>query len=198
MRKLSKAEAGKLGADKSRITCAKQKQDRIDNYLTKPNICIQCNTVLDYEKRHNKFCGSSCSATYSNTNRKQKPKGNCLNCDKEIYHLRKYCNHACNKEANRKERIRQWLEEGKDWKLQTPDWARSHLAEIKGYVCEDCGVDDTYNGKKIVLEVDHIDGHHYNNDPSNLRFLCPNCHSQTDTYKSKNRGHGRNRKTKPI
>ena len=47
------------------------------------------------------------------------------------------------------------------------------------------------NEKKIVLEVDHIDGLHYNNTVDNLRLICPNCHSQTDTYKNKNNGNGR-------
>ena len=37
-------------------------------------------------------------------------------------------------------------------------------------------------GVPITLQVDHIDGDHYNNELANLRFLCPNCHSQTDTY----------------
>ena len=37
-------------------------------------------------------------------------------------------------------------------------------------------------GKSITLQIDHIDGRNYNNIPSNLRFLCPNCHTQTETY----------------
>lgn len=37
-------------------------------------------------------------------------------------------------------------------------------------------------GVPITLQVDHINGDHYDNTFSNLRFLCPNCHSQTETY----------------
>lgn len=39
-----------------------------------------------------------------------------------------------------------------------------------------------WNGLEIVLQVDHKDGDKQNNHLSNLRFLCPNCHSQTPTY----------------
>lgn len=44
-----------------------------------------------------------------------------------------------------------------------------------------CGLTDQWQGRKIVLEVDHIDGDWLNNLQDNLRFLCPNCHSQQET-----------------
>lgn len=40
--------------------------------------------------------------------------------------------------------------------------------------------------KPIPLELDHIDGNHFNNNLDNLRLLCPNCHTLTPTYGSKN------------
>jgi len=55
---------------------------------------------------------------------------------------------------------------------------------LKIYKCESCGISE-YNNKHISLELNHIDGNSYNHILSNLELLCPNCHSQTDTYRSK-------------
>jgi len=49
------------------------------------------------------------------------------------------------------------------------------------YKCKICGLFN-WNGKKITLEIDHIDGNWKNNLILNLRFVCPNCHSQTHNY----------------
>lgn len=54
------------------------------------------------------------------------------------------------------------------------------------YVCAECGLDPEWNGKKLVLALDHINGTNNDNRLSNLRFLCPNCHSQTDTFAGRN------------
>ena len=56
---------------------------------------------------------------------------------------------------------------------------------LKTYVCEICGIKE-WLGVKLSLELDHIDGNHFNNNLSNLRILCPNCHSQTPTFRGRN------------
>lgn len=62
-----------------------------------------------------------------------------------------------------------------------------YLTKIgREYKCEGCGIGPEWNNKKLTLQVDHINGVNYDHRPENLRFLCPNCHSQTDTFCWKN------------
>jgi hypothetical protein len=54
------------------------------------------------------------------------------------------------------------------------------------YKCDCCGL-STWLDQKIKLEIDHIDGNPTNHTLTNLRLLCPNCHSLTETYGNKKR-----------
>ena len=70
-----------------------------------------------------------------------------------------------------------------------PHMLQRALIEIgRAYQCALCGIDGTWRGLALRLEVDHIDGDYHNNEAWNLRFLCPNCHSQTDSFAGRSRG----------
>ncbi len=58
---------------------------------------------------------------------------------------------------------------------------RRLLAKGWSYACAMCGISD-WCAKPLTLEIDHINGVNNDNRLANLRFLCPNCHSQTETY----------------
>ena len=63
--------------------------------------------------------------------------------------------------------------------------------DLLEYKCVNCGLGDTWQGETIILDLDHINGNNADNRISNLRFLCPNCHSQTSTYKGRNKNTGK-------
>ncbi len=58
--------------------------------------------------------------------------------------------------------------------------------QLLEYKCQNCGCDGQWQGGQIALEIDHIDGDNTNNELTNLRYLCPNCHALTETYRGRN------------
>lgn len=113
----------------------------------------------------------------------------CLNCDAELVRsrpgtVRKFCsnNHKCQNDYYRKNAI--------ILGIAGQGSTKRHLTETRGYKCEECGISE-WNNKPIVLELDHTNGDSNDNSLGNVRLLCPNCHSQTDTFRIRNRGNGR-------
>lgn len=119
----------------------------------------------------------------------------CLSCGKNIpfqgyTYTHKYCDNQCqqnHRKALNLERDTKKLLEGET--LRRPN-QRKVLTKLRGYKCEVCGISE-WNGKKLVLQVDHINGDPYHHSADNLRLICPNCHSQTETFAGANRGRGR-------
>jgi hypothetical protein len=114
---------------------------------------------------------------------------NCLQCGVELEHTQKfYCTLKCHADHKFETSLSKWLDTG-----VTPGGnrsIRSYLTHLVGNKCSCCGISE-HNGKPITFEVDHIDGNSEDNRKENVCLICPNCHSQTDTYKGKNRGNGR-------
>ena len=143
--------------------------------------CPNCNK----ETSNPKFCSSSCSASYNNKGvRRHGKTHHCLQCNVRIP-KGKFCSTEHMTNYQHQQRIKLWKETGEIGKSPV----KRYLAEQKEG-CWTCGITD-HNNKPIVLELEHINGNSDDNSEDNLSLLCPNCHSQTPTYKNKNKGNGR-------
>lgn len=73
-------------------------------------------------------------------------------------------------------------------KVKTDNLKKEYIRRFMGNnpKCEECGITE-WNGKELVFHIHHLDGNHSNHARENLRLLCPNCHSQTETYANKKR-----------
>lgn len=65
---------------------------------------------------------------------------------------------------------------------------RALRATGRSYACALCGNTGEWQGRALVLQIDHVDGDFHNNLGDNLRLLCPNCHSQTPNFAGRSRG----------
>jgi hypothetical protein len=66
---------------------------------------------------------------------------------------------------------------------------RLYKEGLKQRVCEKCGQNENWNGEKMSLILDHINGVNNDNRLENLRIVCPNCNATLPTHCSKNKEH---------
>lgn len=146
--------------------------------------CLKCGKFTGNPK----FCDRSCSASYNN---KKSPKRKrtarrytCLFCENKLEgSSKKYCDNKCQQEWYYYNVTVPKIETGQVTEVRT---IRRYLIERDGNFCKECEILPIWNGKELQFHVDHVDGDRNNNLPKNLRFLCPNCHSQTETYSGRN------------
>ena len=187
---MNKSEAGKLGYEKTkdRLDYHRGRQSRRarERYANNLKYCPNCGTQLPYEKRHNKFCDQTCSASFNNRGvTRHIKRSRFCECGNPKTLQNKYCDEC----------IKKRVYSNKVTSLDDANHDRIRkriLLEQRGHQCEVCDLTE-WRGEAIPLELDHIDGNADNNQENNLRLICPNCHAQTDTYKGANAGKGSTR-----
>lgn len=150
--------------------------------------CLKCEGPLT-TRDSKKFCSKSCANSYNNAAQPKKERTGhitfCWLCTKEFYATPtsrgKYCSLACFHENARLLSISQ-VAAGLGGNI------KRFVKFTQGNCCAICNQGPVWNYKPLTLQLDHIDGDSDNNDISNLRLLCPNCHTQTPTYGSKGMG----------
>lgn len=120
----------------------------------------------------------------------------CLNCKERIktdwYSERKFCSRDCSKEYKIQEKWNHYLSNQQEYcKITNLRFVKKHLLYEQKSCCKICNLPNQWNKKILVFILDHIDGDASNNLRINLRLICPNCDSQLDTFKSKNKNSSR-------
>jgi hypothetical protein len=123
-------------------------------------------------------------------------KSYCLNCSKEIlYHngnrRGKYCSNKCQQELAKKNYLLKLKSGFFNNKAICRSAVYNHLVREYGNTCSICNINGIWNNKPIRLWVDHINGLATDNTWTNFRLICPNCDSQLETCRAKNKGKGR-------
>lgn len=120
----------------------------------------------------------------------------CTTCDKPLWNNNTtgFCR-KCYNEVNRAIKVKEWLKTGDTgYTIRTTirGAIRDYIYNDQNNLCDICKCERSWNGELLNFVLDHIDGNAKNNFRENLRLICPNCDSQLDTFKSKNKKSARN------
>jgi predicted nucleic acid-binding Zn ribbon protein len=154
--------------------------------------CIHCSKEFQAKDNRKKFCSQSCSASHAQlgkpSHNQKKPRNLCY-CGSPIENpVSVFCSDQC-RQSQKMGGITEWVQGGPA--PLGPESITRWVKKLRGSACEECGWDqqNPVSGRSQT-QVDHIDGDSTNLMYTNLKVLCPNCHSMTPTFGSLNRGKG--------
>jgi hypothetical protein len=131
------------------------------------------------------FIGFRLNKFYRKVRKKDKSKEEKVQTKKE----RKFCSSKCASDKKHLDSYKTYLENQDQYCRgnYTPKHFKEFFLKEQNGVCAICNTPPIHNNKELVFILDHIDGDASNNHRDNLRLICPNCDSQLETYKSKNK-----------
>ena len=189
-------DAGKMCAMNNSLLIKEQKEvDRL-NWFNEKHYCETCGAIITEFIGSGRFCSTKCAHAYSSSfvNRSSTNKTvKSVKLTEEEKQLRKEQRLEQNI-LNKKEKYQKYLLDSSGYTEHMIRKFRPFFLEEQNCCCAICGMKNEWQGKPLIFILDHIDGDSTNNDRKNLRFICPNCDSQLDTYKSKNKHSTRDRK----
>lgn len=177
--------------------------------------CVCCGKDLE-GKWQKRFCSKSCAATYNNSIKSNKKNVNrvvskplCHKTNESLCEIISFCKFCGNKLLNRqtdfcsnicrdKNREKEYFQYIEKWKNGLEDGTysdygidkrvRKYLFDKFNNKCQKCGWGEVnIFTNRIPLQIHHIDGDCTNNVEDNLQLLCPNCHSLTNNFGSRNK-----------
>lgn len=175
---------------------AKAKQDQ---WIAEEHKCEHCGKIMTEKFGSGRFCSRSCANSRDKSGlAKASIKVTqaskiyiCEHCGKEFYKQKgngKFCCAECAAAYRGKMHYEKYLADNSiAWGQKNMRQYKKYFLDEQNHHCAICGMKDEWNGKKLVFILDHIDGNADNNNRDNLRLICPNCDSQLDTFKSKNK-----------
>lgn len=155
--------------------------------MRKPNTtCFNCKSPCyvrpgQMERQSTWFCSRDCQSSFL----KAQYSAVCEYCSEKFKSRdsgQKFCSRSCSNRARTGIRYGQGRP---NCNIQRGQRQRTELIERDGNRCSnsECpSPEPMWAGKPLTLQIEHIDGNRKNNDLSNLVLLCPNCHTQTDTW----------------
>lgn len=154
--------------------------------------CKKCGSDFEPKKGLFDYCSLKCrnSRTWSDEDKMKKSESakKSERLKEVLVQLRVFNKQTENYKKNIEKIKKTWNDKlmKEDFNLLSFERLKKRVLIEQNNKCNHCGI-ETWNNKPLILELEHKDGNNKNNLRDNLEAICPNCHSQTSTWRGKNK-----------